>query len=148
VSLRYLIDTNVLVYPHDVSEPTKAARAADLLRRARVAGTAALPAQVLAELASVLLKKMKPRLSPEAVEARIDGYEQAFPVLPLTGAIVREAVRGVREHKFSYYDAQLWAAARLAQIPMILSEDFNTGSRIEGVLFLDPFDPAFEVHRL
>lgn len=148
MSLRYVIDTNVLVYPHDQNEAAKGARAADVLRRVRAARTAALPAQALAEFASVTLKKMKPPLSPAATLARIDAYERAFPVLPLTAAVVLEAVRGVRDHQLAYYDAQLWAAARLAQIPVILSEDFNSGSRIEGVSFVNPFDPAFDVRRL
>ena len=30
----------------------------------------------------------------------------AFPVLVLTGSVVLEALRGVREHMLSYYDAQ------------------------------------------
>ena len=30
----------------------------------------------------------------------------AFPVLPITGPLVLEALRGVREHLLSYYDAQ------------------------------------------
>jgi predicted nucleic acid-binding protein len=148
MSLRYLIDTNVLVYPHDHDEAAKGARAADVLRRVRAARTAALPAQALAEFASVTLKKMKPPLSPAAALARIDGYERAFPVLPLTAAIVLEAVRGVRDHQLAYYDAQLWAAAKLAQIPVILSEDFNSGSRIEGVSFVNPFDAVFDVNRI
>ena len=148
MSQRYVIDTNVLVYLHDGTDATKRARAADVLRRVRAARSAALPAKVLAEFASVTLKKMKPPLAPAAVEARLDGYERAFPVLPLTAAIVREAVRGVRDHQLAYYDAQLWAAARLAQIPVILSEDFNSGSRIEGVSFANPFAPDFDVHRL
>ena len=30
----------------------------------------------------------------------------AFPILPVTGPVVLEALRGVREHMLSYYDAQ------------------------------------------
>jgi hypothetical protein len=30
----------------------------------------------------------------------------AFPVLPLTGPVVLEALRGVGEHMISFYDAQ------------------------------------------
>lgn len=148
MSVRYLLDTNVLVYLHDARDAVKRARAADVLRCVRAAGTAVLSAQVLAEFASVTLKKMKPPLAPSAVEVRIDAYERAFPVLPLTVAVVREAVRGVRDHQLAYYDAQLWAAARLSQIPVIVSEDFNSGSRIEGVAFVNPFAPDFDVRRL
>ena len=47
-----------------------------------------------------------------------------------------------------YDELRKLAAARLAQIPVILSEDFNDGGRIEGVQFANPFDPAFDVTRL
>jgi hypothetical protein len=39
-----------------------------------------------------------------------------------------EAARGVRTYKMSYWDAQIWASARLHQIPVIFSEDFNGGA--------------------
>ena len=47
-----------------------------------------------------------------------------------------EAVRGVRDHRFSHDDAQISAAAKLNQVPVILSEDFNVGVTIEGVCLL------------
>ena len=68
----------------------------------------------------------------------------AFPVLPLTGPVVLEALRRVRDHGLSYYDAQIWAIARLGQVGVVLSEDFNPGAVIEGVRFADPLDPAFD----
>jgi predicted nucleic acid-binding protein len=39
----------------------------------------------------------------------------------------------------SLWDAQVWATAKLNQIPVVLSEDFASGSVIEGVLFENPF---------
>ena len=62
--------------------------------------------------------------------------------------MVLEAVRGVRDHRFSFYDAQIWAVARLNSIPVILSEDFNTGASIEGVLFVNPLDLSFDLATL
>jgi predicted nucleic acid-binding protein len=38
-----------------------------------------------------------------------------------------------------YWDAQVWATAKLNQIPRVLSEDFQHQGRIEGVEFLNPF---------
>ena len=69
-----------------------------------------------------------------------------FPVHNLTPMIVLEALRGVRDHQISYYDAQIWASARLNQIPAIFSEDFNQGV-LEGVRFVNPFLPDFDVAR-
>jgi len=45
----------------------------------------------------------------------------------------------------SYWDAQIWASARLNQIPLILSEDFDAGAIIEGVRFVNPFAGDFEL---
>jgi len=53
------------------------------------------------------------------------------------------AGRGVRDHKLSYYDAQVWATARLNQVPVVFSEDFRDGSILEGVRFVNPFSPKF-----
>lgn len=59
--------------------------------------------------------------------------------------IVHEAVRGVIEHNFSYWDAQIWATARLNQIPIVLSEDFSHRRLVEGVRFINPFAPGVEL---
>ncbi len=65
----------------------------------------------------------------------------AVPAVTLL--VVLDAGRGVRDHRLSYFDAQLWATARLNQIPLVLSEDFTHGRTLEGVRFLNPFEPAF-----
>ena len=57
--------------------------------------------------------------------------------------IVLEAIRGVKDHNFSYWDALIWATARLNQIRIVLSEDFSDHANIEGVLFVNPFEPDF-----
>ena len=48
----------------------------------------------------------------------------------------------MRDHALAYYDAQIWATARLSQIPVIFSEDFNSWSSLEGVRFVNPFDES------
>jgi predicted nucleic acid-binding protein len=52
----------------------------------------------------------------------------------------------VRDHGLSYCDTQVWAAARLNQVPVIFSEDFNSGSALEGVRFINPFAPDFDLN--
>lgn len=68
-----------------------------------------------------------------------------WPVLDVTSQIVIEATRGVREHQFAFWDAQIWASARLNQVPVILFEDFNTGAVIEGVRLVNPFAGEFRI---
>ena len=153
----YLLDTNVLVYSVDEreSEAPKRARAVDVLARVGRPGpsgpsgpSGALPAQALAEFSRVAMGRLRPPVPADDVYRQVGLYERAFPVYPLTPAVVLEAVRGVRDHGFPYYDAQVWAAAKLNQVPVVLSEDFASGSTVEGVTFVDPFGEGFDVEGL
>ena len=77
-------------------------------------------------------------LSGEDALGRIKHYASAWTVYDLTPHIVLEAVRAVRERNMSYWDAQIWAVARLHRLPVVLSEDFQDGFQLEGVRFLNP----------
>jgi predicted nucleic acid-binding protein len=46
-----------------------------------------------------------------------------------------------------YFDSQIWAVARLNQVPTIFSEDFSDGLVLEGVRFVNPFIPEFDIER-
>jgi len=51
----------------------------------------------------------------------------------------------VRDHHLSYYDAQIWATARLNQVSVVFSEDFQGRQILEGVQFINPFAPEFKL---
>ena len=144
--MTYLLDTNVLVYSLDAQEPVKLERAREVLEHLVEFGKAALSSQALSEFASVTLRKL--RFTPEQSYRQVERFELLFPVYPLTSALVLEALRGVKDHRFSYYDAQVWATAKLHQLPVVLSEDFPSGSTVEGVTFLNPFADAFDLTML
>jgi predicted nucleic acid-binding protein len=143
-----VVDTNVLVYALDGREPEKRERAREVIGRVGGAGTAVLPAQVLSEFANACLRKLEPSPDPTTVRREVERLMLAFPVLPLTGPVVLEALRGVGEHMLSYYEAQIWAVARLGQAAVVLSEDFNPGAVLDGVSFTNPLDPEFDLAAL
>ncbi|MDP2234751.1 MAG: PIN domain-containing protein [Actinomycetota bacterium] len=68
---------------------------------------------------------------------------RAWPVLPVTEQIVAEALRSHETYQLSYWDAQVWATARVNRIPFVLSEDGWGAPEIEGVRLLNPFEPGF-----
>lgn len=144
----YLLDTNLLVYCFDNREPEKQERALGLLDRVGRGPSAGLPAQVLGEFANVMLYKMEPPLPPEEVYDQIQLYKKVFPTYPLTPSVSLEAVRGVKEHSFRYFDAQIWATAKLNQVPVVLSEDFPVGATVEGVSFENPLAEEFDLEEL
>jgi predicted nucleic acid-binding protein len=145
MAARYVVDTNVLVYALDRRQPEKRQRAREVLRRVGTAGTAALPAQVLSEFGGACLRKLEPWPESEAIRREVERLMLAFAILRLTGPVVLEALRGVREHLLSYYEAQIWAVARLGQVAVILSEDFNAGMVLDGVSFTNPLEPDFDL---
>jgi len=140
------IDTNVLVYAYDRSEPLKQRAAFDLLDTLANSGTGVISAQVLSEFFVTVTKKISEPLTFKQAITRVKNFCQLWTVLELNEMIVLEAVRGVKEHRFSFWDAQIWAAARLNQVNLVLSEDFSHGSFVEGVRFINPFLPEFNLH--
>ncbi len=51
-----------------------------------------------------------------------------------------EAMRAHASHGLQFWDAMLWATAKRAGCRLILSEDFQDGRPLEGVLFVNPFN--------
>ncbi len=137
---KVFVDTNILVYAYDRSELQKQQLALKVLDQLVKAGTGVLSTQVLAEFFVTVTspKKLAFPLSVADGYERLQNYLQAWEVVELTGMVVLEAARGVRDYQFSFWDAQIWATARLNQIPLVYSEDFNVGAVIEGVRFTNP----------
>jgi predicted nucleic acid-binding protein len=141
---RALVDTNVLVYAHDPGEHAKQGRAIELLSALADAGAGCFSAQVIAEFYWTVTRGRRRLLTAEQAADQVERLCASWPVLAVTAAVVAEATAGVRNHRLSYWDAQIWAAARLYQIPVVLSEDFADGSRLGGVRFVNPFRPGFD----
>ncbi len=140
-----LVDTNVLVYAHDPADHLKQTRAIAVLDGLLTAGRGSFSVQSLAEFFVAVTRGASPRMKATAAARQVERLVAVWPVLELTPAIVLEAGRGVSERKLSYFDAQLWATARLNQIPAIFSEDFPSGSVVDGVRFVNPFASGFSL---
>jgi predicted nucleic acid-binding protein len=140
-----LVDANILFYTYDKGEQIKQSRAAIILTRLATLLLGVLTPQMLGKCFVNATRKIKPPLTVKQAYDRIQNYPLSWQVLDLTGPIVLEAVRGVRAYKMSYWDAQIWATARLHQIPIIFTEDFNTDVIIEGVRFVNPFGENFNL---
>ncbi len=138
-----LIDTNLLIYLYDPNQPDKQKQSELVLEQLELTRNGRLSVQALAEFFSVATRKLSPSLTSAQALDQVTLFTRLWPVFDLTPMIVMEAGRGVRDHKLSYYDAQVWATARLNQVPVVFSEDFRDGSILEGVRFLNPFSPKF-----
>jgi len=138
-----LLDTNILIYTFDPRDEARQEQAIAILIKLEEEEKGCLSTQCLSEFASASLTKLG--LSADEIMDKISDWQNAFPVFHLTPQIVLEATRGVRDHKLSYYDAQIWACARLNQVPVIFTEDFQDGQILEGIRFVNPFAGNFVI---
>lgn len=139
----FLIDTNILVYQYDSSESVKQSRALSVVDDLIFAKAAAISTQIMSEFHSISTKKIAEPLSATSAYERLQSFQQSFLVIDVSAFNVLEAARGVVTYQFNFWDALIWATARLNRIPIVLSEDFNSGASIEGVRFLNPLAEGF-----
>jgi predicted nucleic acid-binding protein len=142
-----LIDTNLLVYLVDQNEPERQAQAVETLGMLELHQVGRLSVQNLAEFINVAVHKLRPAMSIAQAVEWAGRFIQVWPVFDLTPQIVLEAARGVRDYKLAYYDAQIWATARLNQVSIVFSEDFQDGLFLEGVKVVNPFTKNFDLNQ-
>jgi len=131
------LDTNVLVYAYDPTDPRKQRVARDLVRRA-LAGDMVTSTQVLAEFAATLLHKMSPAPHPEDVTAVLDALGP-IPVVAPDADMVRRAVEVRARYAVHFYDGMIVAAAERGGCGRIWSEDLNAGQEYFGIAVENPF---------
>jgi predicted nucleic acid-binding protein len=133
-------DTNVLVYATVSTPMSKTMRARDLVVRGMKAGENILLLQTLAEFSSVAIRKA--RIPVDDVRATIDAWRAVFPIQGTEDSDLSAALVAVKKHRLAFWDAMLWASAQRAGVRHLLSEDFQDGFELEGVVFVNPFEPS------
>jgi predicted nucleic acid-binding protein len=142
------IDTSPLVCAFDISQPEKQGQAADLLNEIGNRQLGAVSTHVMAEVAEAITHNLILSLSADRTYQRVEELLGVWEVLVITPQILLEAVRGMRDHKLSMRDAQVWAAARAYGLSVVLTEEFSDASEVEGVRFLNPFSPGFDLEAI
>lgn len=131
------VDTNVLVYANDVDAGHKQAIAFDLVAELLEQERLVLSAQVLNELAAVLLR---PRFgfSIDNVREALGLYAHC-PLVNLDATLTRRALDARARYQVSLWDGLVIAAAERARCCEILSEDLNHGQEYFGIVARNPF---------
>jgi predicted nucleic acid-binding protein len=133
---RSFFDTNVLVYTDDADAPDKRERALRLWQDHRIVGRAVISVQVLKEyyVASTRKLGVDPRIAIEKLElfGRADVVRDG-------GEDVVRAARLALEHRLSFWDAMIVAAASSARCTVLFSEDLQAGRRFADLQIVNPF---------
>ena len=143
-----LLDSNVLVYAVDRREPEKGRTARELLGGLSRSRRAAGSTQTLGEFFLVATRGIPDALSADDAAMMVRHFNALWLMQPITTHTMLEAIRGHLRYGLPYWDAQLWATARLNHVPLVLSEDFADGSEVEGVRFANPFAGDFDLQAI
>lgn len=135
---RAFVDTNVLVYSVDRSEPRKRERARGLLSGSG-ATTLVISTQVLSEFYVVTTRRLSAPLAPAQAATAVAAFSKLAVVAVDTDLVLSAIVLSGRS-QLSYWDALIVAAAHGAGCPVVLTEDLGGGQVIDGVLVENPFE--------
>ena len=138
MSDRIFVDTNILVYAHDLSAGDRHVKAAAVIEKLWEDETGAISTQVLQEFYVTITRKFKEPVPPDKAREIIRNY-LAWPVQNNDPEMTIRASEIEEKHGLSFWDALIFAAALRLQAKKIITEDLNHGQIIEGILIENPF---------
>ena len=131
------VDTNILVYAHDLISGAKNERARALIERLWRAGGGVLSTQVLQELCVNLRRKAVKPLTIEETRSLIEDYSEWEIVVNTQNSVI-EALAIETRFQISFWDALIVHAAERSGAAILYSEDFSDGQTYGSVRVINP----------
>lgn len=143
MSALVFVDTNVLLYARDDSEPAKRPRAQAWLEHLWQKRLLRTSMQVLSECYVNLRRKGRTRLTAEEAWERVTRYF-AWKPLPADESLLRRARDIEQRCRLSWWDSMVVGAAQMQDCALLLTEDLQDGAAFGGVRVRSPFTLALE----
>ena len=137
MSDKTFVDTNVLIYAHDLDAQSKHDSARRILRELWSERSGVLSPQVLQEFYVNVTRKIKRPLNKPTARQVVSNY--AIWCVDTTPSDISVAFRIEDEHRIGFWDALIIASAIKSGATRILSEDLNNGQTIAGIRIESPF---------
>jgi predicted nucleic acid-binding protein len=137
MSDKTFVDTNVLIYAHDVDAKAKHEVAKSVLRDLWRQRTGVLSLQVLQEFYVNITRKIASPLPKDTARLVVNSY--AIWCTETTPTEIATAFRIEDESGIGFWDALIVASAAKSGAVRILSEDLNAGQTISGIRIENPF---------
>ena len=134
---KVFVDTNILIYAYDKDAGIKREKAVAVLLDLWNTKRGALSTQVLQEFYVNVTRKNSHPLGKQVARDIIERYA-VWSVVTIDPNLVLRASRIEEDHRLSFWDALIVAAAEKAEAKSILSEDLNSGQRIGTVRIENP----------
>lgn len=133
------VDTNVLVYAHDIDGGRRHDVASALVRQLWEARDGVLSTQVLQEFYVTITRKIPKPIARKDARALVQTYT-AWRVMGVEPVDVLAASDYEERFRVSFWDALILVSALKANADRLVSEDLQAGQRIRGVQIMNPFN--------
>ena len=143
MAAKVFVDTNVLVYSRDVSEPPKQAQAMVWMRHLWNTHTGRLSYQVLQEFYITVTEKLDPGLDRESARKDISSLLPWRPIA-LDIRVLDGAWHIQDRFGLSWWDALIVSAGQVSGCHYLLSEDLQVGQVFGNLQIINPFQTAPE----
>ncbi len=137
MNAKTFLDTNVLIYAHDIDAKGKHHAAKTLLAELWSDRSGVVSVQVLQEFYVNATRKIAHPLPKESARLVVSTY--AVWCGETTPAEISTAFRIEEESHIGFWDALIVASAVKSGATRILSEDLNAGQMIAGIRIENPF---------
>lgn len=137
MSDKTFVDTNVLIYAHDVDAKSKHEVAKSVIRDLWSERTGALSTQVLQEFYVNVTRKIESPLPKEAARLIVNSY--SIWCMEITPVEISAAFQIEDESQIGFWDALIVASAVKCGAKKLLSEDLNDRQKIAGLRVENPF---------
>ncbi len=139
MSAKYFLDTNILVYSFDKTQPSKRERSLSLIQEALETGLGVISTQVVQEFLNVATQKFSVPLkiddAREYLRQVLNPLCQVYPDL----AFYESCLELKAETQYSFYDSLILAAALRGGCEVLYSEDLREGQEVRGVRIVNPY---------
>lgn len=140
------VDSNVLIYAHDLDAGVKRERAVAKLRELWGSGTGRLSVQVLQEFYVNAIQKLATPIARSTAREIVKTYGVWVRHATTVDTVTR-ATEICDLARISFWDALIVASAEDVAADEILSEDLNAGQSIVGIRIVNPLNAGhMEVH--
>lgn len=126
------VDTNILIYLHDISDDRKRKISEDIL-----ADNPKIPAQVISEYLNVT-RRLLNLTKPEIVRQCVSLFKRC-EIIPTTHATLTDAAGLIEKYDFQIFDAIVISAALEAGCTVLYSEDMQHGLAVNNLAIVNPF---------
>ncbi len=138
MSAKCFIDTNILVYARDSTEPEKQPEAKQWLTYLWANESGRISAQVMNEYYVIVTQKLKPGLSKEQARADLRALAVWQP-LEISTTLIESSWDIQDQYGYSWWDTLVISSALFLDCNYLLSEDMQHEQKISNLMIINPF---------